>query len=98
MLKQCGGHLHSIDHVIKQITELTWSMVTRSPPVTFNHDESLLTSDEMYERSNTLQVPEDNIQSGNCMLICRRPVLFFGPLGIIGTKGCVAIYPVNHCP
>ena len=96
MVKQRGTHMLSIDHVIKQIAKLTWLMVTRSPPVTFNCDESLLTLEEMYERSNTKEVPNDDIKSGNCKLICRRPVLFFGPLGIIGRRGSVAIYPPDE--
>lgn len=76
--------------IIKQVTQLTWNMVNLSPPITFGE----LTFSEDLEFYDVTDV-NDLLKLGNeCYSVeHRRPILFFGPLGVVGHKGSVAIQP-----
>lgn len=78
--------------VVKQVIELTWKMVNLSPPASFgkmSFSEDLDLHD-VTDMCNLLGEGQKYIVK------YRRPVLFFGPLGIVGYKGSVAIYsPVS---
>ncbi|XP_019851697.1 PREDICTED: uncharacterized protein LOC109581714 isoform X2 [Amphimedon queenslandica] len=75
--------------VVEQVIELTWRMVNLSPPVSFgkmSFSEDL----DVYDVTDM----ENLLGEGKKYIVkYRRPVLFFGPLGIVGYKGSVAIYP-----
>ena len=89
----------SIDGEIKEVTakvtELAWSMVTLSPPVTF--DEHLQTfSEDVHESSNPHGISDDDIKQGRYSIKYKRPVLYFGSLGTIGEKGHVLLIPITE--
>jgi hypothetical protein len=84
--------------IIGDITALTWNMVTVSPPISFGFTKSEMDEiqfEEMYDQTNIDGVSEDNIRKRNCLTEFRRPILYFGPLGVIGCKGSVALYNFN---
>lgn len=84
MYKSTGMHT-----VLKQVTELTWKMVKLSPPVSFgilDFSEDL----DLYDVTdiNDLLGTEEEYR-----VEYRRPILFFGSIGIVGSKGSIAIHP-----
>ena len=84
-----------IKEVTAKVTKLAWSMVTLSPPVTF--DERLQTfSEDTHESFNPHGISEDDIKQGRYTIKYRRPVLYFGSLGTIGEKGSVVLIPTTE--
>ena len=75
--------------VMKRVIELTWKMVKLSPPVSFGK----LSFSEDLDLHDVTDM--DNLLGERKKYIVeyRRPILFFGPLGIVGYKGSVAIHP-----
>ena len=73
--------------VLKRVTELTWKMVKLSPPVSFG-DLSFSEDLDLYDVTdlNDLLGAKENYT-----IEYRRPILFYGPLGIVGSKGSVVI-------
>ena len=89
-----------IRDITATVASLVWSMTTVSPPVTFSHSFPL--SDEhieLYDLTNLNDVSASDINNRKFRMVCRRPVLFYGPLGTIGEKGNIAVYPevLNVC-
>ena len=81
-----------IKEVTAKVTKLAWSMVTLSPPVTF--DERLQTfSEDTHESSNPHRISDADIKQGRYTIKYRRPVLYFGSFGTIGEKGSVVLIP-----
>lgn len=84
-----------IEEVTAKVTELTWSMVTLSPPITF--DEHLQRfSEDTHESYNPNGISDDDIKQGKYTIKYRRPVLYFGSLGTIGEKGSVVLIPTTE--
>lgn len=83
-----------IENVITAVVNLSWSMVTLSPPITFSSLFPL--SDDLCDLTNLEDVSKSDINNGKCSVVCRRPVLFFGPLGTVGEKGNLAVFPEVH--
>lgn len=79
-----------MQEVVTQVTNLAWKMVTLSPPVSFGAPETL--SEDLYELTDM----DNHLENDTCYTFeCRRPVLFFGPLGTVGQKGSAYILPKN---
>ena len=89
-MKNDAMHKYSdVPNVIKRATELTWSMANLSPPVSFESEREF--SEDLYDVTDV-----DNLLGSNdinYVVEYRRPILFFGPLGIVGHRGSVAIHP-----
>lgn len=77
-----------VPNVIKRATELTWSMVNLSPPVSFG--SGLDFSEDLYDVTDMHSLLDSDDEY---TIEYRRPILFFGPLGKVGHKGSVAIHP-----
>ena len=84
-----------MEEVTAKVTELAWSMVTLSPPITF--DERLQTiSEDTHESSNPYGISDDDIKQEKYTIKYRRPVLYFGSLGTIGEKGSIVLIPITE--
>uniref|UniRef100_A0A1X7TIB8 Uncharacterized protein n=1 Tax=Amphimedon queenslandica TaxID=400682 RepID=A0A1X7TIB8_AMPQE len=73
--------------VVKQVIELTWKMVKLSPPVSFGK----LSFSEDLDLHDVTDMKNLLGERKKYVVKYRRPILFFGPLGIVGYKGSVAI-------
>ena len=84
-----------MEEVTAKVTELAWSMVTLSPPITFDEDLQRF-SEDTHESSNPYGISDDDIKQGKYTIKYRRPVLYFGSLGTIGEKGSVVLIPTTE--
>uniref|UniRef100_A0A1X7TJ72 Uncharacterized protein n=1 Tax=Amphimedon queenslandica TaxID=400682 RepID=A0A1X7TJ72_AMPQE len=87
--KQCEYHSAGMHTVLKQVAELTWKMVNLSPPVSLGY----LPFSEDLDLYDVTDVKDLLGAEEKYKVEYRRPILFFGSSGIVGSKGSIAIYP-----